>query len=72
MTGWRLGYAASRNREVIDRMDMIQEQSVSCATSFVQYGGIAAYTRGSKKETAAMREELRKRRDHPCAGVSQK
>jgi len=71
MTGWRLGYAASRNREVIDRMDMIQEQSVSCATSFVQYGGIAAYTREARKETAAMREELRKRRDHLVQRLSE-
>jgi aspartate aminotransferase len=64
MTGWRLGYAASKNREVIEKMNAIQEQSVSCATSFVQYGGIAAYTKEARKETLAMREELRKRRDH--------
>ncbi|MBN2251764.1 MAG: pyridoxal phosphate-dependent aminotransferase [Candidatus Altiarchaeota archaeon] len=64
MTGWRLGYAASKIREVIDKMDMIQGQSVSCATSFVQYAGLEAYTREARRETEAIREELRKRRDH--------
>ena len=64
MTGWRLGYAACRDKEVIDKMNMIQEQSVSCATSFVQYGAVAAYTKDAKRDTAAMREELRKRRDY--------
>jgi aspartate aminotransferase len=71
MTGWRLGYAASKNREVIEKMNMIQEQSVSCATSFVQYGGIAAYAKESRKETGAMRDELRKRRDHLTARLAE-
>ncbi len=44
MTGWRLGYAASPNREFIKLMDIIQAQSVSCATSFVQYAGVAAFS----------------------------
>lgn len=67
MTGWRLGYAASKSREVIEKMNAIQEQSVSCATSFAQYGAIAAYTKEARKETSAMREELRRRRDHLMA-----
>ncbi len=71
MTGWRLGYAASKNREVIEKMNAIQEQSVSCATSFVQYAGIAAYTKEARKETTAMREELRKRRDHLSRRLSE-
>ncbi len=64
MTGWRLGYAACRDKEIIDKMNMIQEQSVSCATSFAQYGAVAAYGKDAGKETATMREDLRKRRDY--------
>jgi len=64
MTGWRLGYAASKDKEIIEKMDLIQGQTVSCATSFVQYGAIAAYTKEARKETTAMKEELRKRRDY--------
>lgn len=71
MTGWRLGYAACRNREVIEKMNAIQEQSVSCATSFVQYGAVAAYTKEARKETEAMRVELRRRRDHLMARLSE-
>jgi aspartate aminotransferase len=64
MTGWRLGYAACKEKEVIEKMNLIQGQTVSCAASFVQYGALAAYTREARKETTAMKEELMKRRDY--------
>jgi aspartate aminotransferase len=64
MTGWRLGYAASRNREVIDRMDLIQSQTVSCATSFVQNGAVAAFTEDARRGVEKMMERLRDRRDY--------
>jgi aspartate aminotransferase len=64
MTGWRLGYGASQNREVIDRMDLIQSQTVSCAVSFIQYGACAAFTKDSRAGVERMVEELRKRRDY--------
>lgn len=64
MTGWRLGYAASPNREIIDKMNLIQSQTVSCATSFVQYGAIAAFTEEAGSEADKMVEELRGRRDY--------
>jgi aspartate aminotransferase len=54
MTGWRLGYAASKNKELIDKMDLIQAQTVSCAVSFIQYGALGAYTDSVKKEVSAM------------------
>ena len=45
MTGWRLGYTLARP-EIIEAMDTLQGQSTSNATSFAQYGGVAAL-RGS-------------------------
>ncbi len=64
MTGWRLGYIACSNREVINKVGIIQEQSVSCATSFVQYGALAAFTEDVKKDVEKMRMELKERRDY--------
>jgi aspartate aminotransferase len=42
MTGWRLGYAIGP-QETIDAMAKLQSQSTSNATTFVQYGGLAAF-----------------------------
>lgn len=41
MTGWRMGYALAAP-EIVKAMDTLQGQSTSNATSFAQYGGIAA------------------------------
>ncbi len=64
MTGWRLGYAACPEKEVIDKMNIIQSQSVSCAVSFVQYAATLAFTPKVREETMIMKETLRKRRDY--------
>lgn len=64
MTGWRLGYAACPEKEVIDKMNIIQSQSVSCAVSFVQYAATLAFTPEVREETMIMKETLRKRRDY--------
>lgn len=64
MTGWRLGYAACPEKEVIDKMNIIQSQSVSCAVSFVQYAATLAFTPEVREETRVMKETLRKRRDY--------
>ena len=42
MTGWRLGYAASKMTPVIRSMVKLQGQSTSNPTSFAQKGGEAA------------------------------
>ncbi len=42
MTGWRLGFAIGPT-EVIDAMGTLQSQSTSNATSFAQYGAVAAF-----------------------------
>jgi aspartate aminotransferase len=66
MTGFRLGYCACGIKKLIEKINMIQQQSVSCATSFVQYGALAAFTDEEgevKREVEIMLEELKKRRD---------
>jgi aspartate aminotransferase len=71
MTGWRLGYAASKSREAIEKMNLIQGQTVSCATSFVQYAAIAAYSDEARKNVYEMKKELKERRDHLMKGIKE-
>lgn len=61
MTGWRLGYAAAP-KEVFEGMLKIQQHSVSSATSFAQYGALAALT-SSQKCVEEMSAEFKIRRD---------
>jgi aspartate aminotransferase len=61
MTGWRLGYAIGP-KEVIKAMGTLQSQSTSNATSFVQYGGLAALEL-SDDILSERREAFRRRRD---------
>jgi len=64
MTGWRLGYCACTNRDVIAKIDIIHQQSLSCCTSFAQYGALAAFSEEAKKASEKMCEELKRRRDY--------
>ena len=41
MTGWRLGYTAAA-KPVADAIDKVQNHTVSNATTFAQYGALAA------------------------------
>ncbi|OYT53685.1 MAG: aspartate aminotransferase [Candidatus Altiarchaeales archaeon ex4484_2] len=69
MTGWRLGYCACQEKEIIDKMNIIQSQSVSCATSFVQYAALEAFTKEVKSEVKGMVADLRDRRDLLVEGL---
>ena len=42
MTGWRLGYVAGP-ADYIKKISTVHSHSVTCATSFAQAGGVAAY-----------------------------
>lgn len=64
MTGWRLGYAACEDFDIIDKMNIIQGQSVSNPVSFAQYGALACFTLEAEKESKIMVRELLKRRDY--------
>jgi aspartate aminotransferase len=61
MTGWRLGYAIA-NEETIDNMVRIQQNTTSCASSFVQYAGVEALT-GKQNSVIEMREAYQERRN---------
>jgi len=68
MTGWRLGYVHARS-DVIKGMLKIQSHSVSSATSFVQYGGVAALE-GPQEPVTEMVERFKMRRDLLVDGLN--
>jgi aspartate/methionine/tyrosine aminotransferase len=61
MTGWRLGYAVG-NSETIGNMVRIQQNTTSCATSFVQVAGVEALT-GDQTCIELMRQAYKRRRN---------
>lgn len=68
MTGWRLGYV-SAPKEIYEQMIKLHSHSVSQATSFVQYAGIAAL-QGDQTCVADMVREFRLRRDLLVRGLN--
>ncbi|MBS7249797.1 MAG: pyridoxal phosphate-dependent aminotransferase, partial [Candidatus Freyarchaeota archaeon] len=60
MTGWRLGYAVAHPK-IVDAMSKIQQNSTTCATSFVQKAAVEAL-RGPQECVEEMRKEYDKRR----------
>jgi aspartate aminotransferase len=68
MTGWRLGYV-SAPKEVYEQMLKLHSHSVSQATSFVQYAGLAAL-QGDQTPVATMVREFRARRDLLVHGLN--
>lgn len=69
MTGWRLGYATAP-KPILKEMMKIQGHSVTCATSFVQHGGVAALT-DSVEGLEMMVKEFRARRDIIVNGLNE-
>ena len=62
MTGWRLGYAVAPI-EIIQEMSKVQQHSVSQATTFVMWGGVAAL-KGDQSCVEEMRKEFDRRRKY--------
>ncbi|MFA6224764.1 MAG: pyridoxal phosphate-dependent aminotransferase [Methanoregula sp.] len=62
MTGWRLGYAVAPV-EIIREMSKVQQHSVSQATTFAMWGGVAAL-KGDQHCVESMRIEFDKRRKY--------
>ncbi len=62
MTGWRLGYAVAPI-EIIREMSKVQQHSISQATTFAMWGGVAAL-RGDQSCVEEMRMEFDKRRKY--------
>lgn len=67
MTGWRLGYVCAP-KQVYDKMIKLHSHSVSHATSFVQYAGVAAL-KGDQSFITEMVREFRIRRDMLIKGL---
>jgi aspartate/methionine/tyrosine aminotransferase len=68
MTGWRLGYAVMP-KELVDPVNKLIVNSVSCTPTFIQYAGIEALT-GPQDSVPVMVEEFRKRRDMVVDGLN--
>lgn len=69
MTGWRLGYV-SAPKKIYEQMLKLHSHSVSQATSFVQYAGVAALI-GDQICIADMVREFKTRRDLLIRGLNE-
>ncbi len=63
MTGWRFGYLATPNEELINAMKKLQSQSASNINSITQHAAIAGLDGRADKDIEFMRKEFQKRRD---------
>ncbi len=63
MTGWRFGYMASAESELIKATKKLQSQSTSNICSITQKAAIAGLNGSADADIAMMREEFKKRRD---------
>ncbi|WP_281951031.1 pyridoxal phosphate-dependent aminotransferase [Nitrosophilus kaiyonis] len=63
MTGWRFGYLASANEEMIKAMKKLQSQSTSNICSITQKAAIPGLDGTIDKDIEYMKNEFKKRRD---------
>lgn len=63
MTGWRFGYLASPNKELVKAMKDLQSQSTSNINSITQVAAITALDGSADKDIEDMRVQFQKRRD---------
>ncbi|MDR1460983.1 MAG: pyridoxal phosphate-dependent aminotransferase [Campylobacteraceae bacterium] len=63
MTGWRFGYLATPNKEIINAVKKLQSQSVSNITSIIQKAAIPALDGTIDEDIEFMRKTFEKRRD---------
>lgn len=66
MTGWRMGYAACKDKNLIKYMDNLQSQCTSNINSLTQKASIVALSEEINQDIEYMREEFKKRRDVAC------
>ena len=66
MTGWRFGYLATPNKELIKAMKKLQGQSTSNINSITQYAAITALEGKADEDIEMMRIHFEKRRDIAC------
>ncbi len=69
MTGWRLGYAVAP-MNIIRQMSIVQQHSVSQATTFAMWGAVAALV-GDQRCVEEMRKEFDRRRKYVISELNQ-
>lgn len=70
MTGWRMGYLASKDKTLIKAIDNLQGNSTSNINSFTQVASITALSASMESEICIMREKFKERRDFAFAQCS--
>jgi len=63
MTGWRIGYLASTNKDLISSMIKLQSQSTSNINTITQYASIVALNGSVDEDIEKMRAQFQERRD---------
>jgi len=66
MTGWRFGYLATKNKDLLKAMSKLQSQSTSNINSITQKASIVALNGNADKDIEMMRVEFEKRRNLAC------
>lgn len=66
MTGWRFGYAACKDADLLKAMKKLQSQSTSNVNSITQYAAITALDGSAEADIESMRVQFEKRRDLAC------
>lgn len=66
MTGWRMGYLATKDTKLIKLMNNLQSQSTSNINSITQRASIIALNGEADRDIEAMRDAFEKRRDLAC------
>lgn len=70
MTGWRMGYLASKDKTLIKAINNLQGNSTSNINSFTQMASITALSPALEGEIETMRGEFERRRDFAFAKCS--
>jgi len=66
MTGWRFGYLACKDKDLLKAMKKLQSQSTSNINSITQAAAIVALNGDADNDIDSMRVEFEKRRDIAC------
>ena len=66
MTGWRFGYLASKDKDLVKAMKKLQSQSTSNINSITMGAAIVALDGDADTDIESMRVEFEKRRDIAC------
>ncbi|WP_297813687.1 pyridoxal phosphate-dependent aminotransferase [uncultured Helicobacter sp.] len=66
MTGWRMGYLASKDQKLCKLINGFQSQSLSNINSITQKAAILGLNGSADKEIEMMRQAFKQRRDFAC------